>query len=457
MQSDKLTRREKQVAMALAGVFSTRMLGLFMLLPVFAVNSRSLADHTGFLAGIAMGIYGLSQALLQIPFGRLSDRIGRKPVIIVGLLLFMLGSIVAATSDSIYGVIFGRAIQGAGAIASAIMALAADLTREENRTKVMAIIGMSIGASFSLAFVLGPVLVGVIGLSGIFWFTAILAGFALLIVIFQVPRPVISRFHRDTEVELSWMKKILMHPQLLRLNLGVFLLHFIMTAMMFSLPLILVSEHHFELHRHWLVYLPVMLLSVVIALPFIIIAEKQRKMKEIFVGSILVLVMVSLGIWEGNSQFWLLILLLWIFFGAFNFLEASLPSLIAKFAPPAHKGTAMGAFSSSQFLGAFVGGVLAGWLSESAGPEMVFLVCAIVLLAWLVVAVTMSQPPYLSSRLLQVGDIDAQQAQHLANELSNVPGVAEAVVIPGDSIAYLKVDSKELDEERLYAFSTQPE
>ena len=453
MQSDKLTRREKQVAMALAGVFSTRMLGLFMLLPVFAANAETLAGSTGLLAGVAVGIYGLTQGFLQIPFGRLSDRIGRKPIIIAGLLLFALGSVVAAMSETIWGVIIGRAIQGAGAIASAIMALAADLTREENRTKVMATIGMSIGASFALAIVLGPVLVGLIGISGIFWFTAVLALVALGIVIWFVPKSVTAKFHRDTEVELSWLSKIITDPQLLRLNLGVFLLHFVMTAMMFSLPLVWITQHQFPVASHWKVYLPVMLLSVVVALPFIIVAEKRRRLKEIFIGAILVLVLVSAGFWQGTGQWWLLVFLLWIFFGAFNLLEASLPSLIAKFAPPAHKGTAMGAFSSSQFLGAAAGAVLAGWLTDHAEPGQIFLVCSAGLLIWLLAALTMSQPPYLSSRLLKVGDMDENQAQKLVLDLSNIPGVAEAVVIPGDGVAYLKVDSKELDQERLYAYS----
>lgn len=450
---DKMTAPERRVALALSGVMATRMLGLFMILPVFALYAESLQGYTATLAGLAVGIYGLTQSLFQIPLGRLSDKIGRKPVIFAGLLLFALGSVLAAISDSIYGVILGRALQGTGAIASAIMALAADLTREEHRTKMMAALGMSIGMSFFIAIILGPRLYVGFGVPGIFWLTALLALLGMAVIGLVVPTPVAGRFHRDTEVELDWLRRVLAHPQLLRLDIGVLILHFVMTATLFSLPLIWVNEHGFDVARHWQIYLPVLLLSVVVMLPLIIIGERRRQLKQIFVGAILLLGLMNLLFWMSSAHWWLLVAGLWAFFVAFNLLEACLPSLVAKFAPPAHKGTAMGAFASAQFFGAFLGALSAGYVSHHYSIASIFLVNAVVLGVWAVIAMSMRQPPYLSSKLLQVGSMDAQAARQLAMQLTAIRGVAEAVVIPEDRIAYLKVDNKALDKEALYAFS----
>ncbi|VAW90575.1 Inner membrane transport protein YajR [hydrothermal vent metagenome] len=444
---------EKRVAIALSGVFATRMLGLFMVLPVFAIYAENLHGFTPTLAGIAIGIYGLTQALLQIPLGRLSDRVGRKPIIIGGLVVFALGSVIAAMADSITGVIIGRAIQGSGAIASAVMALAADLTREEHRMKVMASIGMSIGLAFAVAIIMGPVLHSWFGVSGIFWTTAGLAVLAIAIIGLVVPTPVTTRFHRDTEVEFNWLGRVARHPQLLRLDLGVFVLHFVMTATMFALPVIWVKTHHFDVANHWWVYLPVMALSLVLVIPFIIIGEKKRQLKQIVVLSVVALASACLLLWWQHNNWWFLAMGLWLFFVGFNLLEASLPSLIAKFAPAAHKGTAMGVFSSAQFLGAFFGATSAGWVSEHFGPGNVFIVNAVLVALWLGMAISMRQPPYLSSELVNVGQVDKQQAQELVMHLTAIRGVAEAVVIPEDGVAYLKVDKNALDREALLAYS----
>ncbi len=448
-----MTATERRVALALSGVFAIRMLGLFMILPVFAVYAKDLDGYSKTLAGVAVGIYALTQSLLQIPLGRLSDRVGRKPVIVGGLLVFVLGSVVAALSDSLTGVIIGRALQGAGAIASAIMALAADLTREEHRTKVMAVIGLSIGLAFSLAIVLGPVLHGWFGVTGIFWLTAILAILAILVVVFMVPKPVTLRFHRDTEVEWSWLRRVLAHPQLARLDIGVLILHFVMTATMFTLPLIWVNQHGFSIPEHWQVYLPVMFLSVLLILPFIIIGEKRRQLKQVFVGAVITLGAANFALWQSTDDWWILVVALWVFFVGFNLLEASLPSLVAKFSPPAHRGTAMGAFSSSQFMGAFLGAMVAGWVSEHHGEGTVFLINGILVVLWLGMAISMRQPSYLNSRMLQVGELDDKAARELVMKLTAIRGVAEAVVIPEDGIAYLKVDNKALDRDALYAYS----
>ena len=450
-----MTASEFRVALALSGVFATRMLGLFMVLPVFALYAESLEGFTLLLAGVAVGIYGLTQAMLQIPLGRLSDKLGRKPIIIAGLIVFALGSVVAAMSDSIAGVIMGRALQGAGAIAGAVMAMAADLTREEHRTKMMAAIGMSIGVAFMVAIIVGPILQGWFGVSGIFWTTSGLAVLAILIIAFGVPTPVNPRFHRDTEVEFNWFKRVLSHPQLLRLDIGILILHFVMTATMFTLPLIWVKEHGFALADHWQVWLPALFFSALLVLPFIIIGEKKKQLKQIVIMAVLALTIASLLIWQLHASLLSLAMALGLFLLGFNLLEASLPSLVAKFAPAAHRGTAMGAFSSSQFLGAFLGATAAGWIGQHYGESSVFLLNAVLVGLWLGVAISMRQPPYLSSELVNVGEVDKEQARSLAMKLTAIRGVAEAVVIPEDGIAYLKVDKKALDRDALLDYSIE--
>lgn len=454
--SERMTGIELRSAASLASVYAVRMLGLFMIVPVFALYAEQLIHVTPFLVGLAIGAYGLTQAAMQVPLGALSDRIGRKPVIIGGLAVFALGSVVAATSDSIYGVILGRALQGTGAIASALMALAADLTREEHRSKVMAMIGLSIGGSFSLALVAGPVLDRWIGVPGIFWTTAVLAGVAALIVLVLVPQPVAGRFHRDTEAVPSDMLSALRDVQLLRLDLGIFVLHMVLTANFVVLPLLLRDQIGLPAAQHWQVYLPIIAGSFIAMVPAIVIAERRRRMKPVFVIAVALLALSDFSLaFEGHSLLSLVVSLI-VFFWAFNLLEAVLPSLVAKFAPPDRKGTAMGIYSSSQFLGIFVGGALGGALNGAFGPESVFVGGAIAALGWFIAALTMRRPHYLSSYLLNVGRMDAARARDLVAQLTRVRGVAEAVVIGEEGVAYLKVERNALDQERLREFSATP-
>jgi len=439
-----LTPLERRAALSLAGIYALRMMGLFLILPVFAIYARELPNVTPMHIGLAIGIYGLTQALLQIPFGLLSDRIGRKPVIIGGLLIFALGSAVAATADSIQGIILGRALQGSGAVAAAVMAMAADLSREEVRTRVMAIIGMSIGGSFILSLVLGPVLGHWIGVPGIFWLVTLLALGGVLVVIFLVPKPVHSGVHRDTEAVPAQFRAVLGNRELLRLDLGVFSMHLLMTALFLAVPLEL-RQLGLETERHWLLYLPVMLVSVAVMVPFIILAEKRQRMKPVLLGAIGVLVLAELALYLAGTSLPGMALALVLYFAAFNLLEASLPSLVSKLAPAAAKGTAMGFFSTSQFLGAFVGGLLGGWLQQQAGPSGLFLGGALVALVWLLVALPMAKPRHLTTELARLAPLSEVQARLLAQRLSQVPGVAEAVVVPDEAVAYLKLDQERLN------------
>ncbi len=440
---------ERRAAFSLASIFSFRMLGLFMILPVFALYAETLGDIDPVLIGLAIGIYGLTQALLAIPYGLWSDRLGRKPVIAFGLVVFALGSVVAATADTITGIIIGRALQGCGAIAAAVMAFAADLTREQYRTRAMAMIGMSIGLSFALALALGPVLNHWIGVPGIFWLTAVLAVAGIGILYLVVPNAPRVRSHRDTGAVPGFFGDVLRDPQLLRINLGVFVLHCVLTASFVALPFALRDYAGLEAARHSLVYLPVLLLSLALMMPLVIVAERRRRLKGVFLAAILILAIAEAGLIFLSSSVAGIVLMLLLFFVAFNVLEALLPSLLAKFAPADHKGTAMGAFSSSQFIGAFAGGIAGGYLYGQFGLTGVFGFCLVCLVGWLLWARTMATPPYLSSYMISMEYFDTSHVDARERELLTMPGVAEAVIVVEDAVAYLKVDSRTVDYDRI--------
>ena len=450
-QTSIMSEQEKRASLGLAGIFSMRMLGLFMILPVMALYTEHLDGITPVLLGLSISIYGLTQALLQIPFGLMSDRFGRKKIITIGLLLFLIGSVVAAMSTTIYGIIMGRALQGSGAVAAAIMALAADLTLEQNRTKIMATIGISIGISFGVAMVLGPVLASVIGLKGIFWFTALLAAAGIFLLYNVVPEAKNIAVHKDAEPIPALMGKVLKDTQLLRLDFGIFCLHLVMTAMFVVLPLLMRGKLGLAAENHWMVYLPVLGLSVVAMVPFIIIAEKKRKMKLVFVSAIATLSLASLGLYLFSGSLWGMVASLFVFFTAFNLLEASLPSLISKIAFAGGKGTAMGVYSSAQFFGAFCGGLIGGLVWSQYGLLDVFLVCAVILFVWFLVALSMKSPRHMSSLLKNVDVETDEQAKQITDKLLAVKGVLDVGISVDDSTAYLKVDNELLDEAALDA------
>jgi len=454
-RAEKMSSDERRAAFSLAGIFSLRMLGLFMILPVFSLHAHEYAGYTPLLTGLAIGVYGLTQAIFQIPFGMLSDRIGRKKVIAAGLIVFAIGSVLAALADTIWGVIGGRAMQGLGAIAAAVLALTADLTREEQRTKAMAIIGVSIGLAFAMAMVLGPAITETdLGLPGLFWLTAVLTLVGVAVLLFYVPDPVITRFHRDTEPVPAQFARILGNPQLLRLDIGILILHMIMTATFVSLPLVLRDQAGVSANSHWMVYLAVLSLSVVLMAPCVMFADRKNRLKHVFVGAVVLLVIAEAGMFRYQNGLVEIVVLMVLYFTAFNVLEASLPSLVSRIAPSDMKGTALGAYSTAQYFGAFMGGALGGWLHGRFDVSAAFGFCALLAVVWFLMAVGMRNPPPLSTHLLKLGRVTAAQAEAAATRLKQVRGVAEAVVVAEDGVAYLKVDRRILDRDALRAIST---
>ena len=437
---------EKRASFGLAGIYGLRMLGLFIILPIFALYAEHLpGGENHILMGLALGVYGLTQAILQIPAGWMSDRYGRKPIIYGGLIIFALGSFVAASADSIYGVIIGRAIQGAGAINAAVMALTADLTREEVRTKAMAMIGMTIGLTFSFSLILSPLLHGILGVPGIFAMTGVLAVVAIGLVRFVIPNPLLTHFHSDTEANRSKFAEVLRNKDLLRLDFGIFSLHAILMSVFIQVPFIL-KNNGLDVAQHWQVYLPVMLLAFILMVPPIIIAEKKAKMKQVFMLAIALAFAAQLLLLAGQNSLWLVAAALLVFFTAFNILEASLPSLISKIAPLAAKGTAMGVYSSVQFLGAFFGAVMGGILMQHVGHNSVLIFSAVLLLLWLIIASTMNPPHAVSTKLYHLLDLSEAEAAQLQQQLAAVQGVHEVIVIASENIACLKVDMQGFDE-----------
>ncbi len=447
--SEKMSPIELRATAGLASIYGLRMFGMFIILPVFAFYAEHLPGGNNYtLVGVALGAYGLTQAILQIPFGWLSDRIGRKPVIYIGLILFAMGSFIAASADDIYWVIFGRIVQGAGAISAAVMALTADLTREEHRTKAMAAIGMTIGTVFALSLIIAPGLNRLIGVPGIFAMTGILALLAMIVVYKIIPNPLVCRFHSDTEASAGRFRNVLHNPELLRLNFGVFTLHATLMALWLVIPLSL-RETGLAADDHWQVYLPVLLISMVLIVPTIIYAEKKVKLKPIFVAAVSVL-LASQGLLALMlDSIWGMATALLVFFTAFNLLEASLPSLISKIAPVGAKGTAIGVYSSIQFLGAFTGATAGGYLYGHHGGQALFAFCGVLLALWLVLAITMKAPAAVRTKMYHVQEMETGKANGLSRELASLPGVHEALVLTSEGVAYLKVDMNGFDETRV--------
>lgn len=379
-----------QSVMPIAAIFSFRMLGLFMLIPVFTLFANDLNGATPTLIGIALGSYGLTQGILQMPFGLLSDKYGRKPMIIIGLIFFAIGSLLGALTDSIYGMILARILQGSGAIGSVLIALLADLTPDEERTKAMAIIGMTIGLSFTLAMVISPSISHLYGLSGIFYSTVLLALGGIILIWKVIPTPERETFHSESETQLSLLKPVFFNRNLQRLNIGIFLQHAILTSTFFVIPLLLQTQiQHHTLHQSWHFYLPLMMGAFLLMIPCMVFAERKKQVKLVFILAVFAIALTQLGLAIMASHWLVFCLLMLIYFVAFNYLEATLPSLISKQALANVKGTAMGVYSSCQFLGIFTGGCMAGLLFQYNGLASIFYFNTLLASGWGIIALSM--------------------------------------------------------------------
>jgi len=418
------------------------MLGLFMIIPVFSVAGQSYQYATPALLGLAVGIYGLSQAILQIPFSLLADRFSRKPLIVIGLLLFALGGAIAAMSETIYGVIIGRAIAGGGAVSAVVMALLADVTREEQRTKAMAVMGMSIGLSFVVAFTMGPWVTGLVGISGLFWVTTVM-GLAAIAMLLMVPK--VTRHHKNFQQGyLEQLKQVLKMGDLNRLHISVFTLHLLLTAMFIYVPSQLIEVAELPLSSHGWVYLPLLVVSLFFAFPSIVLAEKYRKMRSIFLTAIGGIILGLLIMIFGFESKYVLIGGLGLFFIAFNVMEALLPSWLSKAAPIQSKATAMGVNASSQFLGAFFGGIIGGQLLLLNNTSLGWSILSAIAIIWLLMSFGLAQPRYLSSLVLRLPE--SKQTDEWTSQLLAIRGIEEVVVMSEQQVAFVKVDKQQVDD-----------
>jgi len=382
---------EIRASLLLASVYGLRMLGMFLILPIFAIYASQLSGSPSqFQIGLALGIYGLTQAIFQIPFGMTSDVFGRKRVIYFGLAIFILGSLIAAASTQIEGIIIGRAIQGAGAISAVLTALLADLTREEHRTKAMALIGASIGLTFALSLVISPWLNATIGVPGIFLMMAILTLMAFLVIRFFIPEPISAK--KNATLTRKDFYVILKRFDLGRLNLGIFVLHATQISMFMAVPFYLINQGGIPLQKHWIIYLPVLLSSFILIIPVIIFSERLKQVKSAFLMSILILLAAQLSFIYLSHDLVGIVISLLIYFVGFNFLEASLPSLVSKIAPTNQKGLALGVYNTSQSLGIFVGGSVGGLMTKLYGYSATFLFCGALIFLWFVLSLNMSIP-----------------------------------------------------------------
>jgi MFS family permease len=440
MSSTPMTATEKRAILSLSSIMSLRMIGLFMVLPVFTLYAQELQGATPTRIGMAVGIYGLAQALFQIPFGALSDRVGRKPIILFGLLIFIVGSLIAGFSHSITMMMVGRTLQGVGAVGSTILAMMADLTREEHRTTSMAIAGMTIGFSFALAMLVGPVLTKWMPVSYLFLLAACFGVMAIFILFSATPTPRIERWHRDAEPEWRSFLTLLIQPDLAKLNIGIFILHAIFTASFVVIPISLHQFLQLPANQQWELYLPTLSVAFIAVLICAGNAERKQQIKFYFLSSIIALAMAELLLWLTPNSMMLTAISLGLFFAGFSLLEAFLPSLISRAAPASRKGSALGIYSCAQFFGIFVGGALGGWLFGIYSFAGVYLFCLILSLFWLALSWLMQPPRHLVTQMLRLLPAQHQNWHLYAKKLHVIPGMVEVTFIAEDGVAYLKME-----------------
>ena len=443
----QMTQEEWRASSSLAGVYALRMLGMFLVLPVLALHAATLpgAENNKALIGLAMGVYGLTQALLQLPLGMASDKFGRKKVIYIGLIVFAAGSFMAAAASSLEMLVAARAVQGAGAVSAAVTALLADLTRDEVRTRAMAMIGLSIGLTFSVSLVAAPVLARLIGVPGLFVLTGVLTLVSIAVVAWFTPNPARSKLHEDAQAQPARFGEVLRNGQLLRLDFGIFALHAAQMALFTALPFAMVALG-LEKVQHWKVYLPATVTGLVLMVPLIIVGETRNKLKQVFVGGIACILLAQLGLLLGLHSIWLIAACLTVYFIGFNVLEASLPSLVSKIAPSDLKGTAMGVYNTMQSLGLFAGGAAGGLLFQYYGFNGVFAFCSALVLLWLLLAAAAPAPKAVKNITLSVPEAWQHREEALHSALTALGGV-EAVSFSADKqTVYIKALQQGFDE-----------
>lgn len=446
---------ERRAALSLSGIFSLRMLGLFLVLPVFSVYAQGLEGATPALIGFALGAYGLTQALLQVAFGMASDRLGRKPVITAGLLLFAAGSLMCAQAETVQAMIWGRMLQGSGAIAAAITAMMADLTREELRTRAMAMIGGGIALSFAFSMVAGPIIGARWGVDRIFYGVAVLSALSIPLLWLVVPTPKRVRHHRDTEVTTSDLGRVLSDPNLRRLDLGVFVLHMALTAVFVAVPPLLVRE--IPEAGLWKVYLPVILISFALMVPSTLVAEVKGKIREVVLCGVAALGLSCVIFITASGSFAGLVAGLLVFFVGFNMLEPVLPSLVTKFSPAGAKGTGSGVYNTFQFLGPFVGGTVGGLLMGH-GPAAVFAFVLASVCVWLLVAWGMTAPiPYKQVVVPLKAGLNGKAETAIREALAALDGVGEVQLYSQDAEAHVRFVSKKVTVPEIFDTVRQAE
>ena len=438
---------EWRASTTLSGVYALRMLGMFLVLPVLAMYAASLpgTEDNKTLVGLAMGIYGLTQALLQLPLGIASDKFGRKKTIYAGLVVFAVGSFLAAAADTLPLLVAARAIQGAGAVSAAVTALLADLTRDGVRTRAMAMIGLSIGLTFSISLVVAPMIADVVGVRGLFLLTGILTVASIGVVAFMTPDPEFSKLHEDTQAQPARIGEVLKNRQLLNLDFGIFALHAAQMALFTALPFAM-TQLGLEKIQHWKVYLPSTVAGLVVMVPLIIIGETRNRLKQVFILGIVCIAAAQIGLLSGMHSVWLITVYLIVYFIGFNVLEASLPSMVSKIAPSDLKGTAMGVYNTMQSVGLFAGGAAGGLLFQKYGFVGVFAFCSTLMLLWLVLAVLSPAPKPVKNLSYPVGSVWQGNQEGLYRALSELEGVEDISFSFDRQTVYIKVLQKGFDQ-----------